>query len=99
MMSVLSTEMPPEIASALQAAGYNSRRLSEEALKHFAEVLYRRQMLSLEQAAQLAQMNLWEFLPFLSEQGIAIADYDAEETNLELETARWLSRKFRMASD
>jgi predicted HTH domain antitoxin len=58
-----------------------------------AAALFARKVLSLEQAAQLAKMSLWDFIPFLAAQGVAVADYDAEEARTELEAARWLSGK------
>jgi predicted HTH domain antitoxin len=91
MSVTFDADLPPDIWAALQAVGYTPQKLTKDALKHFAGVLYVRKSLSLEQAARLADMSLWEFIPFLSEQGIAVADYDAEEIERELEAVRWLT--------
>jgi predicted HTH domain antitoxin len=91
MTVVLHADLPSDVWAALQVVGYTPQKLSEEALRQLSGVLYARKVLSLEQAARLAKMPLWEFLPFLAEQGIAVADYDAAETARELETARWLT--------
>lgn len=88
---VLPAEVPDDVQAALRAAGYTWERVSREALQHFAALLYGRKALSLGQAARLAGMSLWDFIPFLGEHGIPVADYDEEETVVELETARWLS--------
>jgi predicted HTH domain antitoxin len=93
MKTVLTVNLPKELEPALKAAGYTSQSLSNEALCHLAVALFMRKVLSLEQAAQLARMSLWDFIPFLGAQDIATADYDAEEARKELETARWLSGK------
>ena len=50
----------------------------------------RRNVLSLGQAAKLAEMHLWDFIQLLSQQGIPIAEYDDEEIQQELESAEWL---------
>jgi predicted HTH domain antitoxin len=73
--------------------GYTPSRLSDAARRHLAAELFSNKTLSLEQAGQLAGMSLWDFIPFLGKKGIPVADYDEEETNLEMESAQWLSRK------
>ncbi len=52
-----------------------------------------RKVLSLEQASHLSGMNLWEFIPFLDELGIAVVDYDKEETQKEMESVEWLTNQ------
>jgi predicted HTH domain antitoxin len=91
MSSVLDRQLPADLEAALQAAGFSPERIAEEAYRHFAAILFARRTLSLEQAATLADMTLWDFIPFLGEQGIPVADYDAEEIQKELETSRWLA--------
>jgi predicted HTH domain antitoxin len=91
MSILIQADFPEDIRSALLAAGYSPQKLGQEALRYYAGVLYARKALSLEQAARLAGMSLWDYIPFLSEQGIAVADYDEEEVATELETAEWLA--------
>jgi predicted HTH domain antitoxin len=93
MSALPQADVPEDVLAALQAAGYTPQRISEEALKHFAGVLFARKVLTLEQAARLSGLTLWDFIPFLGEQGIPIADYDADEIQRELETVRWLTSK------
>jgi predicted HTH domain antitoxin len=95
MSTAWHADLPPDIRAALQVVGYTPQKLSEEAFRYFSGVLYARKVLSLEQAARLAGMTLWEFIPFLAEQGIATADYDAEETDRELEAVHWLTSNQR----
>jgi len=87
----LTIDLPDDLQGALKAVGYTPQRLSDEARQHLAVALFSRRVLSLEHAAKLAGMSLWNFIPFLGEQGIPVADYDEEETRIELESARWLS--------
>jgi predicted HTH domain antitoxin len=93
MSALPQPDVPEDVLAALQAAGYTWQKLSEEALRYFAGVLFARKVLSLEQAARLAGMSLWDFIPFLGGQGIPVADYDADEIERELETARWLTSR------
>ena len=93
MRTTLTMNLPKELEPTLKAAGYTAQRLTDEALRSLATALFVRKVLSVEQAAQLARMSLWDFIRFLGAQGIAVADYDAEEAQTELETARWLSGK------
>lgn len=93
MGTLLKIDLPEEIAAALKAVGYTSERLSGDARLHLAASLFSRKVLSLEQAAQLAGMSLWNFIPFLAEMGIAVDGFDEEEIQTELDTAQWLSKE------
>ena len=90
-MATLTIELPQELESTLRAAGYTPERLSEETRRSLAIALFARKVLSLEQATRLSGMSQWEFIPFLGEHGIPVADYDQKEARRETETARWLS--------
>ena len=92
MAVTLKADLPDDVWAALQTSGYTLQTLSDEALHHLAGVLYTRRALSLEQAARLAGLSLWDFIPFLSSEGIAVADYDTDEVERELETSRWLAK-------
>lgn len=91
----LTIDLPDDLEGALKALGYTPKRLSEEARRHLAAALFAHKVLSLEQAARLAGMNLWSFITFLGEQEIPLADFDEAETRIELESSRWLSKKHR----
>ena len=91
----LRIDIPDDLEGTLKAFGYSTQRLSDEARSHLASALFSRKTLSLGQATRLAGMPLWDFIPFLGKQGITVSDYDEEETKIELESARWLSRKGR----
>lgn len=92
MSTVFQVDLPDDLTAALEAAGYTPERLSREALRYYSAVLFARKALTLEQAARFAEMPLWDYLPFLADQGVPIADYDEREVETELETARWLVR-------
>ena len=87
----MQIELPEDIATALEAVGYTSRQLGEDAMRHLAVVLYGRSVLALEQAARMAGVPLWEFIPLLGENGVALADYDEAQVSIEMENARWMT--------
>lgn len=93
MSTVLTMNLSEDLEATLKATGYSPQRLSDEARRYLAAGLFARKVLSLEQAGLLAGMSLWEFIPFLGEQGVSVADYDEEETEEELEAVRWLSKE------
>lgn len=93
MGTQLRIDIPDDLKGTLKALGYSTQRLSDEARSHLASALYSRKTLSLGQAARLAGMPLWDFIPFLGKQGITLSDYDKEETQIEIESAQWLSKK------
>lgn len=92
MKTTVTIDLPRELDSALRVSGYTPERLRDETRRVLAALLFARKKLSLGQAAQLAEMSLWEFIPFLGEQGIFVADYNEEESEKEVEAAQWLSQ-------
>jgi predicted HTH domain antitoxin len=95
MTMTVRLEFPEGLDAALGAAGYTPERLSEEARRQLAAALFARKVLSLGQAAELAGMSLWDFIPFLGQQGIPYIDYDEDETRKEMEAAECLAKKLR----
>ncbi len=91
MRGTLTVELPEELETTLKIAGYTPEQLSIEARRSLAVTLFVRKVLSLGQAARLAGMSLWDFIPFLGTQGIPLADYDEAEADNEVETARWVA--------
>ncbi len=91
MRVALTVDLPEELETTLKIAGYTPEQLSTEARRSLAVTLFTRKVLSLGQAARLAGMSLWDFIPFLGTQGIPLADYDDAEADNEVETARWIA--------
>ena len=89
----LTLDVPEGLRGALGAAGYTKERLSEEALRELAAALFARKVLGLGQAAELAGMSLWDFIPFLGQHGIPYLDSDEDEWKKELEAARCLMQQ------
>jgi hypothetical protein len=58
----LNVQIPESLQQALELAGYSAESLGVEARRALAASLYARRVLTLTQAAQLAQMPVREFL-------------------------------------
>jgi len=90
MSTELTIDLSDDLRTALRMAGYTPKALVQEARQALAASLFSKGVLSLEQAAGLAEMSLWDFIPFLGHQGIPVADYDEEDAAEEMESVRWL---------
>ena len=55
--------------------------------------LFERNILSLGQAAKLAELHLWDFIQILSQRDIPIAEYDDDEIQQELKTVTCLTQQ------
>ena len=98
-MFSLTLDLPSELSIPLSVAGYNREKLTEEAKRLLAVALFQRNALSLGQAANLANMPLWDFIQFLGQQGIPVAEYDDEEIQQQLETVEWMQKKLNPSAE
>ena len=89
-MFSITLDVPSELSTPLSISGYNREKLTEEAKRLLAISLFERNILSLGQAAKLAELHLWDFIQFLSQEGISIAEYDDEEIQQELKIVECL---------
>ena len=89
-MFSITLDVPNELSTPLSISGYNQEKLTEETKRLLAISLFERNILSLGQAAKLAEQHLWDFIRLLSQQDIPIAEYDDEEIQQELKTVECL---------
>ncbi|RKU35854.1 hypothetical protein C6496_16280 [Candidatus Poribacteria bacterium] len=89
-MRSITLDVPSELSTPLSISGYNQEKLTEEAKRLLAISLFERNILSLGQAAKLAELHLSDFIRLLSQQDIPIAEYDDEEIQQELKTVECL---------
>ena len=83
-------EIPEDAYLALSSSGYTKERISLEAKSFLAAHLFKRGILSLGKAAELAEFNLGVFIRFLDELEIPVIDYDNDELNAEFKVAKKL---------
>lgn len=89
-MFSVTLNVPSELELPLSILGYTSEKLSEEATKLLAVSLFEQNVLSLGQAAKLAELHLWDFIQLLSQHDIPVAEYDDEDIQEELKAVEWL---------
>ena len=89
-MFSITLDVPSELSTPLSIFGYNREKLTEEAKRLLAISLFERNILSLGQAAKLAELHLWDFIQLLNQHRISIAEYDDEEIQQELKTVECL---------
>ena len=92
-MLSITLDVPSELSTPLSISGYNREKLTEEAKQLLAISLFERNVLSLGQAAKLAELHLWDFIQILSQRGISMAEYDDEEIQQELKTVSCLTQQ------
>ena len=95
-MLSITLDVPSELSTPLSISGYNQEKLTEEAKRLLAISLFERNILSLGQAAKLAELHLWDFIRLLSQQDIPIAEYDDEEIQQELKAVECLDTTNRV---
>lgn len=86
-------DLPADVYAALSANGYGGEKLKKEFKLHLAAGLFRKKLLSLGKASELADIGMWEFIDFLGSLGIPVIDYDGEEIDREINTAEWLTKE------
>ena len=89
-MFSIKLDVPNELSTPLSISGYNREKLTEETKRLLAISLFERNILSLGQAAKLAELCLWDFIQILNQRDIPIAEYDDEEIQQELKTVACL---------
>jgi len=84
----LELKLPQNVYLALQSAGLSHDDLGERATRNFAVQLCADGRLSLGKAAELAQMSLLNFWLLLSECGVPVFDYTADDYEADLATVQ-----------
>jgi len=88
-------ELPEQLYLSLSALGLTKEKIVKESRKLLALKYYKNKILSLGKAAELSGMSKWDFIEYLSENNVAIIDYDEEEIKKEFNTANELIQKLK----
>jgi len=86
-------ELPEDIYTVLSVRGFSKERLSKEFRDLFALRCYRDKILPLGKAAELAGFSKWDFIEFLSENGIPVLTHDDINWQKERKAIKELARR------
>ncbi len=92
------TTIPWDVYLALQAQGLHRADLVKDSRRFLALHYYADHVLSLGKAAKLADMNLWDFTAFLSQNNVPVIDLDADELAAEYEAVQQYAKEMNAAS-
>ena len=95
IMFSIKLDVPSELSTPLSISGYNREKLTEEVKHLLAVLMFKRNALSLGQAAKLAELHLWDFIQLLNQHGTPIAEFDDEEIQTELKTVDSLLQQIK----
>ena len=88
-------DLPEELYLALSASGLTKERIATESRKLLALKCFKEKVLSLGRSAELSGLSKWEFIEFLSENDVAVVDYDEDELTRELKAAEKLTKRLK----
>lgn len=88
-------DLPEELYLSLSASGLTKEIIASESRKLLALKCFKEKVLSLGRAAQLAGLSKWNFTEYLSENDVAVIDYDQDEITREFETAERLTERLK----
>lgn len=89
----VETFIPDDVYLTLQAQGLHRSDLARESLRLLALHFYQNHTLSLGKAAKLANMDLWDFTAYLSDNNVPVIDLDDDELAAEFNTAAQLTEE------
>ncbi|MEA3478946.1 MAG: UPF0175 family protein [Bacteroidota bacterium] len=88
-------DLPEKLYLSLSASGLTKEKIARESRKLFALKCFKEKVLSLGRASELAGLSKWDFIEYLSDNGVPVVDYDREEMRREFETADNLSERLK----
>ena len=90
----VETYIPDDVYLTLQSQGLHRSDLARESLRLLALHFYQNHTLSLGKAAKLANMDLWDFTAYLSDNNVPVIDLDDDELAAEFNAAIQLAVAF-----
>lgn len=83
---------------SLSSIGLTKERIASESRKLLALKYFKEKLLSLGKATELSGLSKWDFIEYLSENGIPVIDYDEDEMTREFETAERVAKRLQSDS-
>jgi predicted HTH domain antitoxin len=86
-------DLSEELYLSLSVAGLTKDRIAVESRKPLAMKCFKDKILSLGRASELSGLSKWDFIDYLSENGIPLVDYDEYELDREFKTAEAIGKR------
>jgi predicted HTH domain antitoxin len=87
-------ELPDDLYNILVSHGLSKEIISRESKKLLALKCYKDKILSLGKATELSGLPMWDFIEFLSQNDVAVIDYDEEQLDIEFNIVEKLGKAF-----
>jgi len=81
----VEVDFPADVFAAMKMVGLHGDKLEQEIKSSVALSLFKRGLLSIGKAAELADMCLAEFMDFLVANGVPIVEYSLEDFEKDVE--------------
>jgi len=91
-------EMAEPLYLSLSALGLTEEKIATESRKLLALKYFKDSLLSLGKAAELSGLSKWNFIEYLSDNGIPIAEYDKDEIKREIDTVEEITKRLQSDS-
>ena len=88
-------DLPEDLYLSLSASGLTKERIVNESRKLLALKCFKEKVLSLGRAAELSGLSKWDFIEYLSDNDVAVIDYDQDELKREFETSDMLAERLK----
>ena len=88
-------DLPEELYLSLSASGLTKEKIAGESRKLLALKYFKEKVFSLGRASELSGLSKWDFIEYLSDNGVPVVDYDQDEMKREFETADNLSERLK----
>jgi predicted HTH domain antitoxin len=88
-------DLPEELYLSLSASGLTKEKIAGESRKLLALKYFKEKVLSLGRASELSGLSKWNFIEYLSDNGVPVVVYDQDEMKREFETADNLSERLK----
>ena len=88
-------EIPEELYATLSTYGFSKEVIAEESRKLLALKWYKDKKLSLGKAAELSSLSKWDFIEFLSKNGVPVITHEEINLKREFEAADNLIKRLK----
>lgn len=95
-MGTIQIDLPDELYQSLSSFGLSKEKMANESRKLVALKYFQDKILSLGKAAELSGISKWDFIEYLSENGVPVIDHGQLEIEKEFNTVDKFVHKMKV---